>query len=156
MMKKRNIKSPIHLFRWAALFFLLFRLFLPSRTADAHPADMYAQSQSILINGNRLEVDWKIAPGPFLADAVWQATDQDKNGSISPSEAQAWVSPFLSGLSISLDGRPLDQHQVQSIHWPANVDALRAGDDSIEIGMVFNWPAKLAGGHSLKIHNSYL
>jgi len=36
------------------------------------------------------------------------------------------------------------------------VDALRAGDDSIEIGMSFNWPAKPIGGHSLKIHNSYL
>ncbi len=117
---------------------------------------MYAQSESILLNGNGVEVDWKIAPGPVLADAVWQTTDQDKNGSISPSEAQAWVSPFISGWSISLDGQVSHGYQVQSIHWPATVDALRAGEDSIEIILLFKWPANLTGGHSLEIHNSHL
>ena len=156
MMEKMNTKSLHHLFRWAALLFLLLWLFLPSRTARADPADMYAQSQSILLNGNGVEVDWKIAPGPVLADAVWQTTDQDKNGSISPSEAQAWVSPFISGWSISLDGQVSHGYQVQSIRWPATVDALRAGEDSIEIILLFKWPANLTGGHSLEIHNSHL
>ena len=156
MMKKRNTKSLYCLLRWAALFFLLMWLFLPSHTARADPADMYAQSQSILLNGNGVEVDWKIAPGPVLADAVWQTTDQDKNGSISPSEAQAWVSPFISGWSISLDGQGSHGYQVQSIRWPATVDALRAGEDSIEIVLSLPWAANLTGEHSLEIHNSHL
>lgn len=156
MMKTGNKKSLQHLLRWAALFLLLLLIFLPVHTASAHPADMYAQSQSFVLTGSGIEIDWKIAPGPFLADAVWQATDQDQNGSISASEAQAWVSPFLSGLSISLDGRPLGRYQLQNIHWPATVDTLRAGEDSIEINLNFEWPAKLAGGHSFEIHNSHL
>ena len=117
---------------------------------------MYAQSQSITLNGNGLEIDWKIAPGPFLADAVWQASDHDQNGIISTSEAQAWVAPYIAGLTISLDGKPVDPYQVQSIHWPATVDVLRAGEDSIEISMLFNWPANLTGGHELNIHNTHL
>jgi ABC-type nickel/cobalt efflux system permease component RcnA/Tol biopolymer transport system component len=117
---------------------------------------MYAQSQSITLNGNGLEIDWKIAPGPFLADAVWQASDHDQNGIISSAEAQAWVAPYIAGLTISLDGKPVDSYQVQSIHWPATVDVLRAGEDSIEISMLVNWSANLTGGHELNIHNTHL
>jgi nickel/cobalt exporter len=155
-MKKRNARSLSLLLSRVALFFILLWFILPARPASAHPADMYAQSQSITLNGNGFEIDWKIAPGPFLADAVWEATDQDQNGSISPAEAKAWVSPFLSELSIVLDGQTLSQYQVQNIHWPATVDVLRAGEDSIEVVLLIKWPSELTGRHSLKIHNSHL
>lgn len=117
---------------------------------------MYAQSQAISINLSGLQIDWKIAPGPVIADAAWGAADQDKNGYISQQEARIWVSPFLSGLSITLDGQPINQFQVQSIHWPASVDLLRSGQDSIEIVLQTRWPAQISGTHLLDIHNSYL
>ena len=156
MTNKRNNPRLRPPFRWAALFLIFLWFLLPARSASAHPADMYAQSQSILINETGLQIQWKIAPGPFLADAVWGATDQDQNGSISTTEAQAWVSPFLSGLSVALDGQPLGQYQVQSIHWPSSVDALRAGDDAIEVDLLFSWPGKLTGQYALQVHNSHL
>ena len=96
-------------------------------------------------------------PGPFLADAVWEATDQDHNGSISPAEAQAWVSPFLSGLSVSLDGRSFESTPGAN-HPLAGDCGCPARRRRLRLKSIwsFAWPAKLTGAHSLKIHNSHL
>ena len=63
---------------------------------------------------------------------------------------------IFQGLSISLDGQPLGPYQVQSIHWPATVDALRAGEDSIEINLLSNGLQISPADIRLKIHNSHL
>ncbi len=95
-------------------------------------------------------------PGPLLADAVWNAADQNQDGLISPEEAQAWVAPFLSGLWFTVDGQPLDTIQNQSIHWPASETVLSTGDDSIEVRFAVQWPKGLIGKHLIEIHNTYL
>ncbi|HEX8990263.1 MAG TPA: hypothetical protein VF784_01170, partial [Anaerolineales bacterium] len=138
------------------VFLLLIALvaLTPSRAA-AHPADMYSQDQAIQLNRTGVEVEWKILPGPFLADAAWAAADTNHDGAISEAEARGWVAPFLSDLSVSLDNHPLSPH-IQTIHWPAAVDSLRTGEDTVSLTLQFNWPSGLTGRHMLDVHNAHL
>ena len=155
-MSKQHLRRLAGILRAMAFFLILLLLLTPISRVYAHAPDMYVQSQAIDITISGMQVDWKITPGPLLADTVWSAADQDQDGSISPSEAQAWVAPFLSGLSVSIDGQLLDSVQVQNIHWPDSVNVLRTGEDSIEIPFSVQWPEALVGEHSVEIYNSYL
>jgi nickel/cobalt exporter len=155
-MRQRYLRRQSGLLRGVVFFLLLSSLLVVARPAHAHTPDMYGQSQSIKLMPTGLQVDWKITPGPLLADAIWSAADQNLDGSISQNEAQAWIAPFLSGLSFSLDSQPLGPFQVQSLHWPPSVDVLRTGEDSIGIPFTVEWPEGLVGKHSLEIHNAYL
>ena len=131
-------------------------LLTPPTHVHAHPADMYAQNQSITISGDALEIDWQILPGPFLADAVWAAADTDQDGSVSTAEAQAWVAPFLSNLSVQLDGTPLVRTGSPGVRWPSTVDVLRTAEDRVQITLRFDWPAGETGPHALEIHSAHL
>ena len=127
----------------------------PSR-ASAHPADMYAQDQTVTLTPTGLQLDWRILPGPFLADAAWAAADTNRDGLISDNEARVWVAPFVSGLTISLDTHPLKFNDIETVHWPATVDVLRTGEDAVIVKLSFDWPSTPAGRHALGIHNAYL
>jgi ABC-type nickel/cobalt efflux system permease component RcnA/Tol biopolymer transport system component len=139
-----------------AFFLILLLLLIPVSRVYAHAPDMYVQNLVIDMTSSGAQVVWKITPGPLLADTIWDAANQNLDDSISSDEAQSWVAPFLSGLSVSIDGRILDSIQVQSVHWPENVDVLRTGEDAIEILFAIQWPDGLVGEHSVEIHNSYL
>jgi nickel/cobalt transporter (NicO) family protein len=138
------------------LLILLIACALTPSRAYAHPADMYAQDVSITLASAGVGIDWKILPGPFLADAVWSAADSNHDGSIDSGEAQAWVAPFLSDLTVRLDGQPAGRIQADSIHWPPTVDALRTGEDSVEVALSLNWPSGVRAEHVLDIHNAHL
>ncbi len=117
---------------------------------------MYAQTQSILIGSDGIQIDWKITPGPLLADAIWSAADQNQDGTISPQEVQAWTAPWLSSETVLFDNQPIAYTQTQDIHWPATVDVMRTGEDSIEMHLLVQFPVGLSGKHSVVIHNSHL
>ncbi|HVN16229.1 MAG TPA: hypothetical protein VMT73_10855, partial [Anaerolineales bacterium] len=101
-------------------------------------------------------MDWKILPGPLLADAIWQATDQNSDGTISQAEADAWVAPFISEMTVTMDGQPVKFSASQDVHWPATVNVLRTGEDSVETTISIQWPANLTGKHSFSIHSAHL
>jgi ABC-type nickel/cobalt efflux system permease component RcnA/Tol biopolymer transport system component len=156
MMKRHTFKGWPFLLRGIALFLILLLVFYPTLVASAHPIDMYAQTQSILIGSDGIQIDWKITPGPLLADAIWSAADQNQDGIISPQEVQAWTAPWLSGETVLFDNQPIAYTQTQDIHWPATVDVMRTGEDSIEMHLLVKYPAGLSGKHSVVIHNSHL
>ena len=79
----------------ATLAVLLLAI-LPTIEAQAHSLDMYAQAQTIQISRDGLQVDWKITPGPLLAESAWGQASQNQNGQISQPEAQTWLTPFFS------------------------------------------------------------
>jgi nickel/cobalt transporter (NicO) family protein len=156
MMKRHIFRGWPFLLRGTALFLILLLALYPTMVASAHPIDMYAQTQSILIGPDGIQIDWKITPGPLLADAIWSAADQDQNSSISAQEVQAWTAPWLSGETVLFDNQPIAYTQTQDIHWPATVDVMRTGEDSIEMHLLVKLPAGLNGKHSVVIHNSHL
>ncbi len=146
--------SPLR--RSILILTVIWVMLWPTSTAHADPPDMYAQSLSISLTVNSLSIDWKIEPGPVIADAVWAAADQDGNGAISQKEAQDWIAPFLAGLSITLDQKALGPLQVQSLHWPASVNLLRTGQDSIEVKLAGSWLGQTSSQRELEVHNSHL
>jgi len=152
---QKGVSSFQNIFRWVILLLILAVLALPRQIVRADPPDMYTQNQSVQLEADGLHIDWKILPGPVIADATWQAADLDHNNSISPQEAQAWVAPYIAEFSVVMDGQPL-KHEAPSIHWPATVDVLRTGEDSIEINLLFKWPASIVGKHALEIHNAHI
>ncbi|HEY9152071.1 MAG TPA: sulfite exporter TauE/SafE family protein, partial [Anaerolineales bacterium] len=156
MIKKYAFKGWTFLLRGTAFFLILLSVFYPTLIASAHPIDMYAQTQSVLIAPDGIQIDWKITPGPLLADAIWSAADQNQDGVISLQEAQAWIAPWISGLTVSLDNQPVALSQTQELHWPATVDVMRTGEDSIEMYLLAKLPAGLSGKHAIVIHNSHL
>ncbi len=156
MMKRHTIKGWPFLLRGTALFLILLSVFYPTLVASAHPIDMYAETQSILIESNGIQIDWKITPGPLLADAIWSAADQNQDGSISPQEVQTWTAPWLSGETVLFDNQPITYTQTQDIHWPATVNVMRTGEDLIEMHLLVKLPGGLSGKHSVVIYNSHL
>ncbi len=151
----RNDRRLLTVIRWVILLAIPTVFFLPRDVVRAHPVDMYAQNQAILFTRVGLQVDWKIIPGPLLADAVWGAADQNHDGSINLQEAQAWCAPLLSQWRVDLDNRRMDPGQVQDIHWPATIDAFRTGEDAIWIKLSIPWTAGDGEKHRLEIHNSF-
>ena len=157
MKKNTLLSSLLHLpilLRWAVFSMLILAL-LPQSAARAHPVDMYAQEQLVTLRENGILIEWKITPGPLLADSVWTAADADRNGTISQSEAQAWVAPFLAQLSVTLDGKILSPN-VKSLHWPAAIGVLRTGEDAIQMQLSAEWSTQSSGARHLQIHNAYL
>lgn len=146
---------PIRL-RWVVFLALLLALSQPLAVAYAHPVDMYAQDQSILLGPDGLSLDWKIRPGPLLSDSVWSAADSDRNASVDETEARAWIAPFLAHFSVALDGNSLNDIKLARLHWPASLDAFRTGEDAIELWVTIPWPAGISGTHALALHNTYL
>lgn len=142
------------LLRWA-VFAMLILVLVPQGAASAHPVDMYAQEQAITLTADGIQIVWKITPGPLLADSVWAAADADHNGTISPPEAQAWAAPFLAALSATINGQPLAL-RVDSLHWPAAIDVFRTGEESIQMQLSAQWPAKADEERHVQIHNAHL
>src|SRR5262249_49603473 len=101
-----KLKKPTAVLKRIFYIFIMILAIVPWTAVHADPADMYAQSQSITLNAAGLQIDWKIAPGPVLADTVWAAADQNHDNRIDSQEAQAWVLPFFSELSVTVDGAP--------------------------------------------------
>jgi ABC-type nickel/cobalt efflux system permease component RcnA/Tol biopolymer transport system component len=135
---------------------VLIRLLAAADSVRAHPADMYAQNQSISITPEGLQIEWKIFPGPILADAVWGAVAQSPDGAVSEESARAWVAPFVANLSVRLDGKSATAAEVQAVHWPSNVDVLRTGEDRISVSLHVAWPKSLHGTHTVELHNVHL
>jgi nickel/cobalt exporter len=137
----------------AVLVILIISAF-PAFTASTHSLDMYAQTQTIQNTNNGLQVDWKITPGPLLASTDWEQADQNQDGMVSQEEARAWLEPFLSQWTVSLDSKIVHDIRVTDVHWPAASDAFQSGEDPIEIRLTVRWLETLVGQHTIEIHNA--
>jgi nickel/cobalt transporter (NicO) family protein len=133
---------------------LLLLVFHPTIKAQAHSLDMYAQAQAIQITRAGLQVDWKITPGPLLAESAWGQSSQNQNGQINQPQAQTWLTPFFSQYTVSLDEQPVSDILIQEIQWPASPDLLQSGEDPIKIQLAVKWPETLSGQHQITIHNA--
>ena len=114
-------------------------LFLPLHTAKAHPADIYAHTITITLSQTKMQIEWKIKPGPLLVNFIWNEMDANQDGSVSEDEAQTWSASRLDLFLISLDGKSLPL-TVDSINIPSSMQAFQAGEEFI----VYNLSADLS------------
>ena len=83
-----------NIFKITTLLVVAF-LFLPLRTAKAHPADIYAHTITIALSQTKMQIEWKIKPGPLLVNFIWNEMDSNQDGTISEDEAQTWSASRL-------------------------------------------------------------
>jgi nickel/cobalt exporter len=127
---------------------------LPGRVARAHPADMFFNAHTVRLAPAGVEVEWSIAPGPMLTQAVWYDADRDQDEAIDADEARAWSEGRLAEFSATLDGAPLDW-RVEAVEWPASATDFQLGDQTILIHLAADWPSGAAAGHRLSLYDSY-
>lgn len=118
-----------YLVKFSAILVIAF-LLLPSHTARAHPADLYAHNIIITLSQTRMTIEWQVKPGPLLVHFIWNEMDENQDGIISDSEAEAWSASRLDLMRVSLDGKSLPLI-VDSIKIPTSLQAFQAGEENI-------------------------
>ncbi len=81
-------------------------LIAPAETF-AHRLDEYLQAARVSLGHGRIGIEIDLTPGASIAAGIITLLDRDRDGRISPSEAQAYGEDVLSDLLIEFDGVPV-------------------------------------------------
>ncbi|MEJ5118726.1 hypothetical protein WH158_15055 [Gluconobacter cerinus] len=76
-------------------------------TASAHRLDEYLQATTIALSRDHVALHLRLVPGVEVAEGVIRQMDTNRNGILSRTEQQAYVSRVTQSLSLSLNGQPL-------------------------------------------------
>jgi len=121
------------------------------RVIEAHRLDEYLQATRISLELDRIAVEMNLTPGAAVADQVFAAIDQDRNGAISPVEGAAYARLVVSSLSLNVDGRvralTLDRYTFPSL------TDMRNGEGIIRLQASAKMPHASAGPHRLAFAN---
>jgi len=120
---------------------------------SAHRLDEYLQAARVGIDPDRVTVELDLTAGVAVADRVLAEIDRDRDGRISPVEAQAYVDHVVSALAFDVDGVLLATH-VTGTHFP-EVDAIRAGQGTIRIDLAAHTAHLTAGAHHFHFRNTH-
>jgi nickel/cobalt transporter (NicO) family protein len=137
-----------------AFLLLLFSLAIPTLTAQAHPADMYAHTVTIAVTPAGLRINWVIKPGPVLTGFLWYEMDTDQDGTLSPREIEAWGSLRAAWMTASLDDKPLPL-VVESTQLPGSLRAFQAGEEFITFDLSARWEPGAGNVQRLVIENGW-
>lgn len=120
---------------------------------SAHRLDEYLQAARVGIDPDRVTVELDLTAGVAVAARVLADIDRDRDGRISPAEAQAYVDRVMSALAFDVDGVPLATH-VTGTHFP-DVDAIRAGEGTIRIDVAARTTHLSGGAHHFHFRNTH-
>jgi hypothetical protein len=120
---------------------------------SAHRLDEYLQAARVAIDPVGVTVELDMTAGVAVADRVLADIDRDRDGRISPGEAQAYVDHVVGALAFDVDGVPLATH-VTGAHFP-EVDAIRAGEGTIRIDLAAHIAQLTAGAHHFHYRNTH-
>jgi hypothetical protein len=118
---------------------------------SAHRLDEYLQAALVAIDPGRVQVELDLTPGVAVADRVLSEIDRDRDGSISPDEAQAYTARVLNGIALDVDGIPLAARAVDHAFPPP--DSIRKGEGTIRIRLAAVLPHLSSGAHRLRYRN---
>jgi hypothetical protein len=115
---------------------LLVLLALPV-VSQAHRLDEYLQAAILSVDRSHVEVNLRLAPGVAIALPIIAEIDRDHDGSISETEASAYVQSVLRDISLQLDGRRLSMRAVASSF--STPEELEAGLGQIHMTFIANF-----------------
>jgi nickel/cobalt exporter len=141
--------------KYRSIILAVFVTMLAVQSAWAHPADMFFQEHTITLSPAGIQAIWSIYPGGLLAPLVWSAANQNRDQTISPMEARTWVESHLAEFSVNLDGATPLTWRLEKVEWPASLDTLLVGDETILVRLATAWPPHLTSSHQLIFHNHY-
>ena len=119
----------------------------------AHRLDEYLQAARLAIEIDRIELQLELTPGVAVADAILSDLDRDRDGRISAGERSAYVSEITKGVTLEVDGHPLEAHAVTSTF--PDVAALRTGEGTITVRWAATLPELSAGAHTVFFRNGH-
>ena len=119
----------------------------------AHRLDEYLQAARLAIEIDRIELQLELTPGVAVADAILSDLDRDRDGRISAGERSAYVSEITKGVTLEVDGHPLEAHAVTSTF--PDVAALRTGEGTITVRWAATLPKLSAGAHTVFFRNGH-
>jgi len=119
----------------------------------AHRLDEYLQAARLAIEIDRIELQLELTPGVAVVDAILADLDRDRDGRISASERSAYVSGVTKGVTLEVDGHPLQAHPVASTF--PDVAALRTGEGTITVRWAATLPELSVGAHTVFFRNAH-
>ena len=122
-------------------------------SSSAHRRDEYLQAARIAIDPDAVHLELDLTPGISVAGDVLAAIDADGNGTLARSEADAYVRQVLRGVTLAVDGRPIETRIAGSSFPP--VEAVRQGEGAIRMRMTASLPELAAGAHHLQFANAH-
>jgi hypothetical protein len=120
---------------------------------EAHRLDEYLQAARLSLTPDRVVLELDLTPGVAIAPEIIGLIDRDADQVISSQEAREYGQQALSGITLTLDGRPvnliLDRVQI-----PPAAD-LRAGLGTIALRAGAAVERLPAGRHDLRFRNDH-
>jgi hypothetical protein len=121
--------------------------------AEAHRLDEYLQAARLSLVPDRVVLELDLTPGVAIAPDVLRLIDRDADQAISSQEAHEYGQQALSGITLSLDGRPLNLI-LDRVEIPSAAD-LRAGLGTIALRADAAVERLAAGRHDLRFRNDH-
>jgi nickel/cobalt exporter len=121
--------------------------------AEAHRLDEYLQAARLSLIPDRVVLELDLTPGVAIAPEVIGLVDRDADQVISSQEAREYGQQALSGITLTLDGRPLNLI-LDRVEIPSAAD-LRAGRGTIELRAGAAVERLAAGRHDLRFRNDH-
>ncbi len=82
-------------------------LLLLAANAMAHRLDEYLQAARVAVFTNHIALSLDLTPGVAVVDQLLAVIDQDRDGTVSVAEGDAYAQQVLKDLRIGLDGKVL-------------------------------------------------
>jgi hypothetical protein len=117
--------------------------------AAAHRLDEYLQATLIGVTQGGIDVEIHLTPGVAMLPVLMAVIDRDRDGRISPEEAQAYVGRVAREVELRVDGAPAPLSLIES-SFPA-LKAMREG-----LGVIVIKLRAARSGHALRFENRHL
>jgi hypothetical protein len=131
----------------------LVLLSVAGATVRAHRLDEYLQAARVSITTERVAIELGLTPGISLADAFIARLDRDRDGMISPVEAEQYGDEVVADLKVSVDAQSLSL-TLRRIDVPP-AGELRDGVGTIRLEADAPSPAWRTGQHLLRLENGH-
>lgn len=120
---------------------------------SAHRLDEYLQATRVSLERGRIGIEIDLTPGANIASGIIALLDRDRDGRISPLEAQAYGEAVLSDLIVEVDAVPVPV-ALARVEVPP-LDDMREGLGAIRLQALGQIGSFSAGRHHVRLRNSH-
>jgi hypothetical protein len=101
--------------------------------SHAHEVDEYLQAALISLERDRVDVQFRLAPGAQVFSKVFAKIDTNRDGDVSEAEKQAYARAVVRDLAFTLNGQPAAA-EIVSVSFPPP-DLMKEGLGEIQLAL---------------------
>lgn len=132
---------------------VLAGVMLLTSSVSAHRLDEYLQATRVNLARDRVELEIDLTPGASVASAVIALIDRDRDGVITPVEAESYGRAVLGDVRLDLDGAAL-RPTLGRIDVPS-IDEMQHGMGTINLRAAVEPSRPLSSRPKLAFHNNH-